>query len=189
MNNDTVEILPEDLAIEDEFTEEYETHNEGIIRKINSVLNNRKIGSGAKETAKKKNGGALTDSVKRFRVTEKDRRVLKRLARQSGYSENEVAYYFFAFGIKKEFEKERDKFDLSVKVKRAYSEALDFELGKLREAVKAELQAATKEQSERLEQTAQSVNELRRENFENFRSYTNQRRRFKPRSYADKRCP
>jgi hypothetical protein len=54
MNNETGEIEPEDLETEDEFTDEYETHNEGTIRKINSVLNNRKIGSRVKEAAKKR---------------------------------------------------------------------------------------------------------------------------------------
>ena len=168
MENLIEKTAAEIAEVDEDFNEEYETHNAGIVRKIDSLLRERKKFGDRKEKLKKSSSSSISDAVKRFRVTEKEKRVLKRFAEQSGYSENEVAYYFFAVGLKKEFEKERDKFDLSRKVKRAYTEALDFQLDKLREAVKTELAVTSRLTNEQLERTADSINELRRETVTNF---------------------
>jgi hypothetical protein len=92
-----------------------------LLQKITRVFQDRK-----------KRRGKTSKVPKRIRTTLVEEQIVKRISNSTGFSEDQVCYYFFHMGMKKEAERDADKFDLTAKVRDVYSGAIKAEFDKFR---------------------------------------------------------
>jgi hypothetical protein len=81
---------------------------------------------------RKKRQGKTSKVPKRIRTTLAEERIVKHISNSTGFSEDQICYYFFHVGMKKEAERDADKFDLTAKVRDVYSGAIKAEFEKFR---------------------------------------------------------
>lgn len=119
MSLDDLNQTAESVQLEADLKEFY--RSDLLLPKITRVFHDRK-----------KRRGKTSKVPKRIRTTLAEEHIVKLISNSTGFSEDQVCYYFFHIGLKKEAERDADKFDLTAKVRDVYSGAIKAEFEKFR---------------------------------------------------------